>query len=42
MTYLAAAASSGTIFIFGQPISAWTAFVFVLGMLFGFFIRHRI
>jgi hypothetical protein len=41
MTVLAAA-GTGTVMIFGQAVSAWTVIVFLLGMVFGFFIRHKI
>jgi hypothetical protein len=40
MTYLAA--SAGFVTIFGQAVSAWTVIVFLLGVVAGFFVRHKI
>lgn len=41
MTWLAAG-GAGYISLLGQPVSAWTVIVFLLGTVAGFFIRHKI
>ena len=37
-----AAGTTGFVTIFGQAVSAWTVIVFLLGVVTGFFIRHKI
>jgi hypothetical protein len=41
MTYLAAG-NPGTVDIVGQPVSAWTLIVLLIGIIIGVYLRHKI
>ena len=38
----AAAGGAGVVYILGQPVSAWTLVVLLIGIVIGIFIRHKI
>lgn len=38
---LLAAGDPGTVSVVGQPVSAWTLIVLLIGIVIGMFIRHK-